>query len=296
MNKRYGRHIVTITHPEKLLLGKYTKLDLINYYEAISLSMVPYMKDHPLMMQRYPEGLSGESFYQKDAGSYFPEWIKKITVPKRDGSFNAVVCQNPATLIYIANQGCITPHLWLSKTDKLSVPDRIIFDLDPSDEDFSKVRHLALALKKLLDSLKLESFVMTSGSKGLHIYVPLRRSVDFTFTKEFSYQCATILLNEHSDIATTELRKDKRGDKVFIDYLRNQEGATAVAPYSVRAKITAPIATPLFWDEVENKKLNPQQYTIANIFKRLSTTEDPWKSFFSKKQSITNLLSIISKQ
>lgn len=286
MNKRYGRYIVPITHPDKLLLGSYTKNDLIEYYETISSYMIPYLKDHPLMMHRFPEGLHGESFYQKDASDYFPNWIKRVPIEKKDGEYRAVVCQNTATLVYLANQGCITPHLWLSRIDKLSIPDRIIFDLDPSDEDFSKVRLIALALKKLLDSLGLESFVMTSGSRGLHIYIPLKRTAAFHTTKEFAHACAQKIILTHQEKATLELRKDKRDGKVFIDYLRNQQGATSVAPYSVRALIDAPVATPLYWHEVEDKSLDPQKYTIANIFKRLSSIKDPWESFFQKKQTI----------
>jgi bifunctional non-homologous end joining protein LigD len=296
MNKRFGRYTVTITHPDKLLLGTFTKGDLIAYYDAISSYMVPYMKDHPLMMLRYPEGLKGESFYQKDTPDYFPEWIQRVAIEKKGGSYNAPLCQHKATLIYIANQGCITPHLWLSKFDKLSFPDRIIFDLDPSDEDFSKVRVIALAIKKLLDELGLISFVMTSGSRGLHIYVPLTRSADFDATKEFTQACAQKIVQEHPDKATLELRKESRHGKVFVDYLRNQQGATAVSPYSIRANIHASVATPLYWHEVEESTLTPQKYTITNLGKRLAKIEDPWTKFFQTKQTVTQARKKLAKK
>ncbi len=286
LTKKYGPYTVTITNPKKPLLGTYTKGDLITYYDAIASKMVPYLKNHPLMMHRFPDGLDGESFYQKDASSYFPHWIKKVRIEKKGGFYTSVVCQNRATLVYLANQACVTPHIWLSRVDKLTIPDRIIFDLDPSDDDFKKVAFIALEIKKLLDALGLVSFIMTTGSQGLHIYIPLRRSADFEQTKAFTQACAQKIVDDHPDKATLEFRKDKRGTNVFIDILRNQQGATSVAPYSVRARPNAPIATPLFWHEIEDPTLHPQKYTIANIFKRLSTIEDPWKSFFKRAQSI----------
>ncbi len=297
MKRTFGRYTVTLSNFDKVLLGDYTKGDLITYYENIASYMVPYLKNHPLMMHRFPDGLSGESFYQKDASAYFPDWIKKVRISKKDGHYTAVLCQNKATLVYLANQACITPHIWLSRYDKLSLPDRIIFDLDPPPgDDVTPVRLIALALKKLLDSLGLTSFVMTSGSKGLHIYLPLRRSADFDTTKAFARLCAQSIIAEHPELGTLELRKDKRENKVFIDTLRNQQGATSVAPYAVRAKPNAPIATPLYWKEVDDPTLHPQKYTIANIFERLNNQKDPWETFFSKGQSITKAYNELKKR
>ena len=289
MKKKFGRYIVTFSNLDKPLLGSFTKGDIISYYEKIAETMVPYLKNHPLMMHRFPDGLEGDSFYQKDVGSYFPDWIKTVRIEKKDGYYHAVLAQNTATLIYLANQACITPHLWLSRYDKLSVPDRIIFDLDPSTKDFPKyftwVREVALAIKELLDTLGLVSFVMTSGSKGLHIYIPLRRSAEFTKTKAFAKACAEYIITQYPTKATLEIRKDKRGKKVFIDILRNQQGSTAVAPYAIRAKVNAPVATPINWSLVEDPTLHPQQFTIENIFDQLQP--NPWKEFFQTKQSIT---------
>ncbi len=292
----FGRYKVTLSNLDKPLLGSLTKGDLITYYAKIAPTMIPYLKDHPLMMHRFPEGLEAESFYQKNVSSYFPDWIKRVRVEKTSGYYHAVVCQNQATLVYLANQACISPHLWLSRYDKLDTPDRIIFDLDPSVNDFSQVCKVALELKKIFDLLELTSFVMTSGSKGLHIYIPLRRSVDFTVTKEFAELCAKIVIQEHPELATLEIRKNKREHKVFIDTLRNQKGATAVAPYAVRALLHGPVATPVFWKEVEDPTLDPQKYTLENIFKRLSSQDDPWKDFFKKGQSITKALKLLSQK
>ncbi len=289
MNRTFGPYTVTLSNLDKPLLGNYTKGDLIEYYENIADTMLPYMKNHPLMMHRFPDGLEGDSFYQKNVSDYFPAWIKKVRIKKKDGFYKSVVCQNKATLVYLANQAVITPHLWLSRIDKLDTPDRMIFDLDPSDDDFSKVKEVAFALKRVLDDLKLHSYVMTSGSKGLHIYVPIRRSANFKETKELAYSCASFIIQVYG-IGTLELRKDKREGEVFIDYLRNSKGATAAAPYAVRAKPNAPVATPLFWKEVEDPQLHPQKYTIANLFDRLESQKDPWATYFERRQKIDQAL------
>ncbi len=278
---------VKITHPEKLLFPSITKGEFIDYYEQIAHHLISYAKDRPLTMHRFPEGIFGESFYQKDTPAYFPGWIKTVTVAKKEGGYtNYLLCQNKSTLIYIANQGCITPHIWLSKVDKMEVPDRMIFDLDPSTKDFSKVRAVALALKELLDYMELKSFVMTTGSKGLHVVVPIKREWAFKEVKDVADLCARAFIQQYPQLGTMELRKAKRGDKVFIDTLRNQYTATAVVPYAVRALPTAPVATPLYWDEVTDPSLSPQKYTINNLFERLRKIEDPWKECLKIKQSL----------
>lgn len=287
MKKRIGRYLVEITNPDKILLPKkITKGALIEYYDKIAEHMIPYMKNRALIMHRFPDGLEGESFYQKDASAYFPTWIKTVLIPKEGGYNNSVVCQNHATLVYLANQACITPHLWLSRIDKLHFPDRLIFDFDPAGDDFSTVRFLALALKELLDTLGLIAFVMTSGSRGLHVIVPLSRTLEFKQVKAFATCCAEILVHAYPEKATLEIRKEKRGERVFIDTLRNHYGATSVAPFAIRAKRGAPIATPLHWYEIDDASLSPQKYTITNIFKRLKALDDPWKELLTLRQSL----------
>lgn len=277
---KIGRYTVELTHTDKLLLPpKISKGDILSYYEKIADIMVPYLKNRALMMHRFPEGLKGESFYQKDASAYFPSWIKRAEIPKEGGYNHYVVCQNKATLVYLANQACITPHIWLSRIDKLHYPDRLIFDLDASAENFNNIRLMALALRDILASAGLVSFVMTTGSRGLHVIVPLDRKLEFKAVKEFATLCAHRLLEAYPQKTTLEIRKEKRGDKIFIDTLRNQYGATAVAPYAIRARPGAPVATPLHWHELEDKKLTSQTYTINNIFDRLSKIDDPWKDF-----------------
>ncbi len=299
MKVAIGRYTVDITHPDKVLLPPgITKGDLIHYYDSIADRMVPYLKDRPLMMHRFPEGLSGESFYQKDISSYFPSWIKTCKVPKKDGFNTFVLCQNRATLVYLANQACITPHLSLGRCDKLNYPDRMIFDLDPprlTEETFKTIRFLALQLKELLASVGLRTFTMTTGSRGLHVIVPLNRTLLFPDVKACADLCAQIIIHEYPQKATQEIRKEKRHDKIFIDTLRNQYSAMAVAPYAVRAKEGAPVATPLHWHEIEAGPLSPTEYTISTIFERLKTQDDPWADLLTTRQSLTSPLKKLKK-
>lgn len=253
-----------------------TKGDLVDYYRRIAELTLPYYRDRPLSMQRFPEGIGADGFFQKDVPDHFPNWIDRVRLSTENGAVTYVIAGNAATLIYLANQGCITPHLSLSRRDKPNHPDRLVFDLDPSDDDFGKVQQAARHLKTLLDALEIECFVQTTGSRGLHVLVPLDRSADFDAAREFARAAAEELVKRHPDSLTVEQRKDKRRDRVFLDYLRNAYGQTAVAPYAVRAKEEAPVATPLRWDEAFSSALTPRKYTITNLFRRLGQTTDPF--------------------
>ncbi len=271
---------VNITNPDRILFPKsnITKQEMIDYYERIAPLMIPHIKDRPISMQRFPSGIDTDGFFQKNAPDYFPDWIKRVDVEKGDKSkvVSYVLCNNAATLVYLASQAVITPHVWLSKSDKLNYPDRMIFDLDPSSaKDFSQVRKAAKLFKALLEDIGLTPFVMTTGSKGLHVTVPIKRELIFDEVRVFTRAVAVKLVEQHSHHLTIELRKNKRKGKIFVDYLRNAWAQTGVAPYAVRANEGAPIATPLDWKEVTDS-LSPQKYTIKNIFKRVARTGDPW--------------------
>lgn len=287
---KVGHHTIEVSSTDKILFAptKITKGDLIQYYLDIAPHLLPYAKDHPLTMVRYPDGIKGQGFYQKDAPDYFPDWIKRIEVKKKEGGItHYVICNDAATLVYLANQNCITPHLWLSKSDALDYPDRMIFDIDPSSKDFTLVRQTAWVLREVLDYLGLGSFVMTTGSNGLHVVIPLNRKATFEQVKNFAHSLAEYLSAEFPEFITIELSKKKRGKKVFLDYLRNGFGATSVCPYAVRPKPGAPVATPLAWDELKDKTLTSQQYTIHTIKHRLQSIDDPWEHFFQKKYGLT---------
>jgi len=290
-------HDIEITNKDKVLFPQdgITKGDLIEYYQGVSRVMLPYMKERPVTMHRFPDGINEEGFYQQEVGEYFPDWIKRLTLPKEGGQVTHLICDDTATLIYMANLACITPHVWLSREDKIDYPDMLIFDLDPAGDDFLPVRQAALYLRKLLNEVDLKPFVKTTGSCGLHIVMPLDRSTTFDEVRAFAQDVADILASRYPEEITNEQRKDRRGNRVFIDTLRNSYGQTAVAPYAVRAKAGAPIATPLDWDELANKKINSQSYNMKNIFRRLSKKTDPWKSMWHEASNLNGAIAKLDK-
>lgn len=275
---RVGRRCIELARTSKLLFPRsgITKRQLIEYYERIAGTALPHYRDRPASLQRFPDGLDGDGFFQKDKPDYFPDWIAHVELAKKGGTVDYVLINEAATLVYLANQACITPHLALSRADRPHRPDRLVFDLDPSTEDFGAVVRAARRLRALLDELELPSFVQTTGSRGLHVVAPLRREQDFDPVRDFAHDLARLLAARHPDELTVEQRKNQRGQRIFLDYLRNAYGQTAVAPYAVRAIEHAPVATPLDWDELGDRELGPRTYTVANLFRRLGHKRDPW--------------------
>jgi bifunctional non-homologous end joining protein LigD len=279
---KIGGHNINISHKDKVFFpkAKITKGDVVDYFRRVAKVMLPHVRGRPLAMRRHPDGIKGEGFFQKEVPDYFPSWIRRVTTPrKQDGKVDNVVCDNAATLVYLANQACFTPHVWLSRRDKLDCPDQLIFDLDPPEKKFALVRFAAKALHDLFDDLGLCAFVKTTGSRGLHVVVPLDRKQDFATAREFAQDVARVLAQRHSKRLTTEPRKNKRRGRLYLDTGRNSYAQHAVAPYAIRSIEGAPIATPLSWKEVSDSKLNTQRFTIKNIFQRLSRNSDPWKNF-----------------
>jgi bifunctional non-homologous end joining protein LigD len=270
---------------------KITKGELLDYYMENAEKIVPHLKDRPLTMHRYPDGIEGKNFFQKQASDYFPDWIETINIAKREGgSVDYVICNDAASMLYIVNQSSITLHIWLSKRKKLDNPDRLIFDFDPPDTDFKPVRDAARATRKILkDEIGYDCFVMTTGSRGLHVLVALDGSADFDQVRDFAGFVARRVADRNPDDFTTEVRKEKRKGRLFLDTARNAFGQTAVAPYSVRALPGAPVATPLDWDELSNSKLTARTYNIKNIFRRLGQKKDPWKDLGRKAVSAENM-------
>lgn len=280
---------IELTHSDKILFpaDKITKFDLVKYYQQIADVALPFLRDRPLMMHRFPSGIQESGFFQKQIGDYFPDWINRCEVSKEGGSTTHAVCNDAATLVYLVNQGCISPHVWLSRVDRLDNPDQMIFDLDPpennSDVDsFQAVRFAAKKLKQLLNELQLPSYVKTTGSRGLHVVVPLDRSATFDQVRSFARNVAAVLAQREPHHLTVEQRKQKREGRLYLDTGRNAYAQTAVAPYAVRPLNGAPVATPLDWEEVNQSSLHAQSYTIANIFRRLGQKTDPWADMFSQ--------------
>ncbi|WP_133128915.1 non-homologous end-joining DNA ligase [Legionella nagasakiensis] len=281
---------VDISHPDKILFPEdnISKKDMANYYCRIAPYILPWIKKRPLTLKRYPDGIDKEGFFNKHVPDYFPDFIQRFTVPmeKENASMKMVGVDEASDLVYLAGQNTIELHVALATMTDIKKPDQVIFDFDPSDNDFEKVRTAALALKDLLDALALPSFAKTSGSKGMHVHIPIKPYGSFKEIKTIARILAEKLHEECPDLTTLEQRKEKRGNKVFIDYLRNDYAMTAVAPYSLRALRHAPIATPIEWEELADKALGPQSYHLKNIFRRLAKKQNPWKNFAQRSKDI----------
>src|SRR6056297_92062 len=282
---------VEITKKNKLLFKdpNYSKQDIAEYYEKIWPYMNFYIIGYPVTLQRFPNGIDEEGFYQKNASDYFPSWIDKVEIKGReDNKTNYPLCNDLDSLIYLVNQGTITFHTWLSSTHDLDKPDKIIFDLDPPEDDFSLLVEAAFNVKKELENLNLSPFAMTTGSKGLHIVTPIKPEYNFDQVKEFSKKVAYHITKNERDKYTIEHRKENRDVKIFLDILRNTKGQTGVCPYSLRPLNGGPVATPLSWDELSKKDFDSQKYKIKNIFRRLGQIEDPWKNYKKSSASIAD--------
>ncbi|MFI2200339.1 non-homologous end-joining DNA ligase [Streptomyces sp. NPDC020192] len=288
---RVGDRRVPLSNPDKELFPDdgITKAELIDYYRAVARPMLTHLKDRPLVMERYPDGYGGKSFYHKDVPDYFPDWIRTVRVPKEGGSLTMAVCDDTATLVYLANQACITPHPWLSPADCLDCPDRLVFDLDPpegANDGFDNVRWGAHKLGDLLTELGLRPALMTTGSRGLHLLVPLDRHTDFDTARHFARGVADVLAARHSDRLTTEARKNKRRGRLYLDTQRNAYAQTSVAPYAVRARPHAPVATPLDWEELDDPELSPRRWTLRTLPERLNRHGNPWKDLSRCRRSL----------
>lgn len=282
---------VEITRPDKLLFpdDAITKHDLARYYRDVSARMLSLVEGHPLALVRFPDGIGGQRFFQKSRQKWFPDWIATVELPKKGGTTEYVVASEPATLVYLANQACIEIHPLLAPADRPTSPDRLIFDFDPSTPDFEPVRAGARALKGLLDELDLPAFLMTSGSRGLHVYVPLDGSDDYGRVGDFAHAVARWLV-ERNDFLTVEFSKAERGDRVFVDHMRNSFAAHSIAPYSPRGKPGAPVATPIPWSELDDPDLTASRYTIRSPRKG----RDPWSGWRSKARTLSAAAATLS--
>ena len=268
---------IKLSHLDKVLFPQdgVTKGDLIEHYRAVAGRMLPLLHDRPLALARYPDGMEGPSFFQQAAPAHTPSWIKTATVPKEDGEISHLLCQDEPTLIYLANQAAVTLHTWLARIDRPDRPDQVLFDLDPSSTDFEQVRHGALALHEVLDDLGLPSLVKTTGGRGVHVSVPVVRRYDADELRGFARGVCAVLTSREPDRYTSEIRKNKRQGRLFLDMTRNAYAQLVVAPYTVRAVPDARVATPLDWSELEDEAFQPSRFTLRTMPDRLADA-DPW--------------------
>jgi len=272
---------ITVSNPSKVLFPDdgITKGELVDYYGRIAERMIPHVRDRPLHMNRFPDGIGRIAIQQKRVPDSFPGWIKRATVGlHRGGTITHALIDDAATLVYLANYNMVTAHVWLSRAPEPERPDQVIFDLDPADDDFSLVRATALSLKRVLEALGLQPLVKTSGSRGLHVVVPITVSASFEEAHLFADAIAQRVAAADPDHLTTEFVKQRRAGRLFLDVNRNAYAQTAVAPYAVRARRGAPIAVPLHWSEVESDRLRPDGVTIRTVWDFLGSRPDPWQA------------------
>jgi bifunctional non-homologous end joining protein LigD len=284
---RSGRRTVEITRPSKPLFGtQISKSELAHYYERVAPEMLSHIAGRPLNLERYPDGIDGHRIIQQHAASHFPRWITRARVPARQGTVEHVVATEPATLIYLAGQACITFHAWLSRRDRPERPDRFIVDLDPSVVDPDAVRRAAIEVGELLRELGLEPWAMTTGSRGYHVVVPLQRRAEFDDVRAFARDVALVAAGRDSQTFTVEQRKAKREQKILLDVMRNGYGLTSVAPYSVRPRPNAPVATPLHWDELTDASTRAGRWTLTSVVERLDREGDAWADIARHPQTL----------
>jgi bifunctional non-homologous end joining protein LigD len=288
--ERVGGITVELSRLDKLFFPDdgISKGDLIGYYRVIAPRIIPYLRDRPLVMARYPDGITGHGVVQKNVSRHFPGWVSRAEVGKQGGAVCHVVGDKPATLVYLANQGCIELHVFLSRLSALDRPDQLVFDLDPPDEGhFAGACRHALGLRELLeDQLGLPTYVKTTGGKGLHVHVPLRPEEDFDAVRGFARDVARMLASRSPDELTVEQRKERRGDRLYLDVMRNAYAQTVIAPYAVRARRGAPVATPLRWEELSGG-ISPRQFTMRTIATRLTEPGDPWAGMTSHRHGLS---------
>ena len=286
-----------ISHPEKILFPDdgITKGELAAYYEAIAPVMLPHLRRRPITMERYHRGIGAPGFFQKDVSKGFPEWLKRVEVPKKDGTVHHPIANDVRSLLWLANQNSITIHVWPSRVPNLYHPDICMFDLDPShDDEFDLLRVAAVNVRDLLAELGLPSWIKTSGSKGFHIAVPLDGKSDFGTVARFAHHVGKLLVQRDPDHLTQEFSKVDRGGRILVDTGRNGYSATFAAAYTVRAKAGAPVSAPCTWEEVERGEVRPKSFTLREMRQRVGEVGDLWSGLLKSKRSLEKAIHRLS--
>jgi bifunctional non-homologous end joining protein LigD len=288
INKKIGKQELKLTNQNKIYFpddDDVSKGDVIDYYQSISKYILPYLKNRPESMNRFPNGIKGLSFYQKDASEETPDWIKieKVFSESSDKYINYIICDNKETLAYLNNLGCIELNVWTSRLPKADFPDYLVLDLDPSEKNtFEDVIETALAVKEVLDLAGITGIPKTSGSSGIHIYIPMGAKYNYDQVKDFGHLLMQIVKQKLPDITTLERSLQKRDkNKIYLDYLQNRRGQTLASVYSLRPKKGAPVSMPLEWKEVK-VGLKPTDFNIHNALERLKEKGDLFKPVLGK--------------
>jgi bifunctional non-homologous end joining protein LigD len=267
-----------------------TKGDLIHYFDRVSRFLLPALRDRPLSLKRYPDGINGLSFFQKNTPSYAPDWVSTVTLraesAKRDVAYT--LCNTKRTLLWLANQAAVELHPWPSRVDRLERPDYLVMDLDPPEEGFGAAVEAAFVVKEVLDGLGLEAATKTSGAKGVHVYVPLERRYGYPEVRAAANEIARRVEEMVPERTTTEFRLADRGNRVYLDAGRNAPGAHIIAPYSPRARPAATVSFPVSWKNLASVK--PEDFTITNTPVLIAT--DPWRRLMPKPQRLPDALRV----
>lgn len=281
-----------ITHPEKVLFPDdgVTKGELASYYEAMAPFLLPHIRGRPVTMERYHRGIGAPGFFQKDVSKGFPEWLERAEVPKKDGTVHHLLVGDTRSLLWMVNQNCITPHVWVSRAPDLYRPDICVFDLDPSEEGPDLLRAAALGLRDLLRELGLKSWVKTSGSKGFHIVAPLDGGAGYGDVAAFAHRVGRLLVSRDPGHLTQEFHKADRGGRILVDTGRNAYSATFAAAYAVRAKPGAPVSAPCTWDEVERGDVGPRTFALRTMAKRMAEVGELWGEMLGQGQSLAGAM------
>jgi bifunctional non-homologous end joining protein LigD len=286
-----------ITHPDKILFPEdgISKGELAAYYEMIAPLMVPHMRNRPVTMERYHRGINAPGFFQKDVSKGFPEWLQRVEVPKKGGTVHHPLVTDARSLLWLANQNCITPHVWTSRAPDLYQPDICVFDLDPSEDNPEQLRAATLQLRDFLDELGLPSWLKTSGSKGFHIVVSLDGKSDMGEVAAFAHAVGSTLVRRDPGNLTQEFHKVDRGRRILVDTGRNGYSATFAAAYGVRAKPGAPVSAPCSWKELERGTVGPRTFTLRTMRQRIESVGDVWDEMRKRKRSLKRAIAALSK-
>jgi bifunctional non-homologous end joining protein LigD len=253
--------------------------------------MLPHLRGRPVTMERFHRGIGQRGFIQKDVSKGFPPWLERVEVPKKDGTVHHPVIRDVRSLLWLANQNSITPHVWTSRAPDIMHPDICVFDLDPSTDDQDSLRAALLLLRGLLTELGLKSWVKTSGSKGFHVAVPLDGKAGFDVVPRFAHTVGELLVKLDPKRLTREFYKADRKGKILVDTGRNEYSATFAAAYAVRPKAGAPVSAPCTWDEVEAGEVEPQTFTLRNMGARVEKVGELWAGMRRSKQSLRGPIS-----